>query len=461
MRDVLPFTLAAFGFTVLSALGFCWRIWQVNRRLRAARADALKLADCDPLTGIANRRVLQRSAEAALALGAPCQMLMIDFDGFKEVNDRLGHTVGDALLVEMSARMQRLCPEGALLARQGGDEFAVLRPGTSDGVAEFGQDLIFAISAPFQIQNQNQTISISASVGVAGIEPGMSAEELLHRADVAMYEAKAHKPGAVHFYHDCLDVHTRDSVQLDRDMRNGLGAGEFWVAYQPIYSVKERRIVGVEALARWTHPTRGPIGPHIFIPVAEQSLFIGTLGEFILREACTAFASVPEIKVSVNLSPVQLLDDRLVERIAGLLEETGLPASRLELEVTEGYLIEQEDRAAEVMNRLRALGLRISLDDFGCGYASVGYLRRFPLDKVKIDRSFIDTIDTDEQARRVVAAIIALCGAFGIPITAEGVETTAQADLLRDMGCDLLQGYLIGRPAPFSDIMPSYKLTGG
>lgn len=455
LRETAPFIIAAFVLAGVSVVGLFVRVVGTNRRLKAARRAALKLADHDALTGIANRRKLQRVVAAALEAGAPFQMLIIDFDGFKEVNDRLGHKLGDALLIEMTRRMLRLCPRDGLLARTGGDEFALLYNGTIEAATELGRDLIFAISAPFEVPGQ--TISISASVGVATGEADMAGDEVIHRADVAMYEAKQHKPGAVRRYHERLDQDARLRADLDLEMREGLDRGDFWVAYQPIYSVAEERIVSVEALARWTHPERGVIGPNVFIPVAEQSRFIIPLGEFVLRAACAAYAGAGETKVSVNLSPVQLLDDLLVDKITAILAETGFPAARLELEITEGYLIEQTDRAAEVMNRLRALGLLISLDDFGAGYASLGYLRRFPLDKVKIDRSFIDTLGSDEKATEVVAAVVALCRAFGMPITAEGVETVEQADLLRAMGCDLLQGYLIGRPGPKADAEPEAR----
>lgn len=447
----LPLILIGLLFTVVSTLGFLHRSVQAHRRLDAARAEAVMIAECDPLTGLANRRKLHRDIGRRVAEGAPFQVLSLDFDGFKEVNDRLGHRAGDAMLVEMARRMLALCPECGMLARMGGDEFAMLAPLSAEEAEELGHDLVFAISGPFEAAGQ--TISISASIGIASAMPDLPPDELLYRADLAMDEAKDHKPGAVRQFHARMDRDARRKAELDQEIRDGLERGEFWVAYQPIYSVAEQRVTGVEALARWSHPRRGAVSPGEFIPVAEESRAIIPLGRFVLLEACRAFAD-SDLRLSVNLSPVQLLDDQLVNKIADILGETGFPAARLELEITEGYLVEQPDRAADVMTRLHELGVKISLDDFGSGYASVGYLRRFPLDKVKIDKSFIDLIGVDEKSRQVVDAMIRLCRAFDIPITAEGVETVEQANTLSAMGCDLLQGYLIGRPGARSAVTP-------
>lgn len=461
-REYLPLILSACAVAALAIGGLLLRIIQANRYLRSARQKALDLADRDILTGAANRRKMQRLIAEALEGAASFQVMMIDFDGFKGVNDNFGHKFGDALLVEMTGRMQRLCPEGSLLARLGGDEFAIVFRGAAEAAMECGQDLIFAISSPFL--HLGHQVAISASIGIATGSPGMAEETVLHCADVAMYDAKASKPGAVRFYHARMDQETRLQSELDADMRAGLGRGEFWVAFQPIFSIGDGRIMGFEALARWTHPERGQVPPNVFIPVAEQSRFIGRLGEFILREACLAMAGSPDQRLSVNLSPVQMLDAGLIETVARILAETGFPADRLELEITEGCLIEHTDRAGLVIERLQALGVSVSLDDFGAGYASVSYLRRLNLDKVKIDRSFVGGIGTDDGARGVLEAMVNLCRAFGMPITVEGVETVEQAEMLSAMGCDQLQGYLIGRPLPeataLTDETTGWKLAG-
>ena len=445
LGEAAPAMGGAFFLSGLSAIGLAFRVSRTNRRLERARQDALDLAHRDPLTGLLNRRALEDEAKRLLAGGGNVHALMIDFDGFKEINDAFGHRHGDALLIEMSRRMQAHLPDGAVLARQGGDEFAVLHATSEAEAMEMGYDLVMVISAPFE--TNGQVSSISASIGVAGAGPGMTADELLRRADAAMYAAKTERAGQARLYQDALDAQRRLERQLDADMRGGLERGEFWVAYQPILSGRTGEVVAVEALARWRHAARGEIVPGVFIPIAERSRFIIELGSFVLRTACRRLAADGgDIALSVNLSPAQMLDDSIVEQVAAVLVETGLAPHRLELEVTEGYLIEQEERAVRLLSRLRALGVRISLDDFGSGYASVGYLTKFPLDKVKIDRSFVTPTDNDAKARDVLAAMVALCRAFEMAVTAEGVETETQSAFLRKIGCDRLQGYLFGKP---------------
>ena len=429
-----------------ATIGLYGRLRRRTARLMIAEAASRKLALADPLTGVPNRRALRVELGQRIESRSGVQVLVIDFDGFKEVNDRLGHRHGDALLIDMTRRMSRHLPKDAMLARIGGDEFAVvLGPDPSEAM-EMAQDLVMIISTPFEVPGQ--TVSISASVGVAGSLINIDAEELVRRADVAMYEAKRRRSGLTMRYDERFDEQRRLEHNLDAEMRRGLARGEFWVAYQPIFAMGQAEAVAVEALARWDHPERGLVPPGVFIPVAEHSRFILELGEFVLRSACQRLVESGEaIALSVNLSPVQLLDACIVEKIAAILAETGFPAERLELEVTEGYLVEQEGRAVELLNRLRDLGVRISLDDFGVGYASIGYLRRFPLDKVKIDRSFVAPIGTEPQAGNVVSGVVSLVRAFEMSITAEGVETEEQAAYLRSIGCDRLQGFLLGRPS--------------
>ncbi len=451
LRGQAPF----FGLGLLllggATMGLFNRLRRRSRRLLLAEAAANRLAHTDALTGLPNRRALTDALCRRLKAGASIHVLAVDFDGFKEINDRLGHRHGDALLIEMAGRMGRALPAGALLARIGGDEFAILLEAEPAEAWELAQDLVLLVAAPFEMLAQ--TVAISAGVGIAASAPGVGFDELMRRADVAMHEAKRRRPGMTMRYDDRFDEQQRLETALDAEMRAGLDRGEFWVAYQPIFAEGHDEPVAVEALARWNHPVRGPVSPGVFIPVAERSRLILELGDFVLRTACGRLAEQEgDLALSVNLSPVQLLDTCIVERIAAILAETGFPADRLELEVTEGYLVEQEERAVILLERLRKLGVRLSLDDFGVGYASVGYLRRFPLDKVKIDRSFVAPIGTDPQAGRVVSGVVSLVRAFEMSITAEGVETEAQAAYLRSIGCDRLQGFLLGRPS--ADLPP-------
>ncbi len=447
LRESAPLIGGALAIIGVSFFGLFARLRAATNRMMLAQAEAERLAHTDALTGLDNRRAAHLFLDRLRRERAPVALVSLDFDDFKEINDTLGHETGDALMVEMTARMARMVPQGGMLARLGGDEFTMICPrlGLSEA-AELGHDLVMAIRQPVALTGQ--VVSISASVGVATSTRGTGSDELFRRADMAMFEAKSLRVGAVRTYAPGLDEAQRQSRDLDREMRTGLAAGEFHVVFQPILSVPHDRFGGVEALLRWQHPVRGFISPATFIPVAERSRFIVELGDFVLREACTRLAPRGDLNLSVNLSPVQLLDDRLAERVRAILSETGFDPARMELEVTEGYLVSQEERALRTLTRLREdIGVRISLDDFGSGYASIGYLRRFPLDRIKIDQSFVRPIENDPKAQRLLLSIISLCKAFEIPITAEGVETEAQAQFLRSAGCDNLQGFHFARPS--------------
>lgn len=446
----------AFLMTSLATLGLHWKMRQAVRRMVGAEQAALRLAESDPLTGIGNRRHFTAAGEALAAAREPFQALVIDLDGFKQVNDRLGHRVGDQLLIEASNRISSVLPEGAVLGRLGGDEFGILAGGRDSGAMELAQDVMWALAAPFAFGADLR--GIQASVGVAESDGTLVFEELMRRADVAMYAAKAEGGSAPRAYRDALDQEERLIVAIDQEMRLGLERGEFSVAYQPIISAQDGRIVAVEALLRWTSPERGPVSPNLFIPIAERSRFVIALGEFVLATACRDLVqSGLDIAVSVNLSQVQLMEETLVDRVGVILARSGLPARQLYLEVTETFLVESEQEATVLLQRLRASGIAISLDDFGCGYSSIGYLRAFPLDTVKIDRSFITPIETDVAARKALRAVIDLCRAFNMSITAEGVETAFQADFLREAGCDRLQGYFFARPGALPEDLGLYE----
>ncbi|HEX8449084.1 MAG TPA: EAL domain-containing protein, partial [Allosphingosinicella sp.] len=412
------------------------------------------LAFHDSLTGLPNRAVsadhLARTVAKARESADNVAILCVDLDGFKAVNDIYGHPAGDALLVAAAQRL-RACVRGhELVARLGGDEFAVVQgggdqPGHSGLLA---QRIVEALAEPFAIGQD--TVRISASVGVA-LYPADAAdpEGLVKNADMALYRAKADGRGTARFYEAAMDEALRRRRQLEADLRQSIGRGELSVHYQPLADLESGSILGFEALLRWNHAQLGAVGPAAFIPLAEESGFILNLGQWVLREACGEAARwTPALKLSVNLSPVQFTQGDLAGEIESILAETGLDPSRLELEVTEGLLIKDAEKAILILERLKALGIQISMDDFGTGYSSLSYFRMFPFDKVKIDQSFIRDMIENPQARAIIRSVIGLGRGLGMPVVAEGVETAEQLEALRAEGCDQVQGYWISRPGP-------------
>jgi diguanylate cyclase (GGDEF)-like protein len=425
----------------------------ISERKEAA-ARIAHLAFNDALTGLPNRAVftdhLARTVENAAENGGPVAVLCIDLDGFKAVNDIHGHPTGDALLIAAAQRLRAVVRGDELVARLGGDEFAVVQCGgrQPDHAGRLSERILAALAQPFELETE--TVRISGSVGIA-LFPADAAEpeDLIKNADMALYRAKAEGRGGGRFYEAAMDDALRQRRQLDNDLRQAIARAELGVHYQPLADLESGRIIGFEALLRWTHPQLGEIGPATFIPLAEESGLILKLGEWVLREACTEAARwTPPLKLSVNLSPVQFAQDDLAGLVEQILAETGLDPARLDLEVTEGLLIKDAERAIGILQRLKALGVRISMDDFGTGYSSLSYFRMFPFDKVKIDQSFIHDMIKNPQARAIIRSVIGLGRGLGMPVVAEGVETTEQLDALRDEGCDQVQGYLISRPNP-------------
>ncbi len=427
----------------------------ISERKEAA-ARIAHLAYHDSLTGLPNRAVftehLGRSVDKAAEQGAPLAVLCIDLDGFKTVNDLYGHPAGDELLIEVAHRLRSVSRGNELVARLGGDEFAVVQEGGSQpGHADLlSERIIKALRAPFPVGGQSTRIS--ASIGVAVFpEDARTASDLIKNADMALYRAKAEGRGLSRFYEAAMDEALRQRRQLEADLRGAIDKGELKVHYQPLAELDGGAIIGFEALLRWDHPRLGPISPEMFIRLAEESGLIVKLGEWVLAEACgEATRWTPPLKLSVNLSPLQFLQDDLVGAIERVLGDTGLDPARLELEVTEGLLIKDAQGALAVLQRLKTLGLQISMDDFGTGYSSLSYFRMFPFDKVKIDRSFVADMLVNPQARAIIRSVIGLGRGLGVPVVAEGVETAEQLDALRAEGCDQVQGYLIARPNPIS-----------
>ena len=428
----------------------------ISERKEAAERIA-HLAFHDSLTGLPNRSVFADHLAATVAKadeGADhAAVLCVDLDGFKAVNDIYGHPAGDALLISAAQRL-RACVRGhELVARLGGDEFAVVQAGGGQPghAGLLAQRIVEALSEPFALGQD--TVRISASVGVA-LFPADAGdpESLVKNADMALYRAKADGRGTARFYEAAMDEALRRRRQLEADLRQAIGRGELELHYQPLADLESGSILGFEALLRWNHSQLGAIGPATFIPLAEESGLILKLGEWVLREACTeAGRWTPALKLSVNLSPIQFTQGDLAAEVEAILAETGLDPARLELEVTEGLLIKDAEKAILILERLKALGVQISMDVFGTGYSSLSYFRMFPFDKVKIDQSYIRDMIYNPQARAIIRSVIGLGRGLGMPVVAEGVETAEQLDALRAEGCDQVQGYLISRPGPIGN----------
>jgi diguanylate cyclase (GGDEF)-like protein/PAS domain S-box-containing protein len=419
-----------------------------------AEAQIAHLAQHDPLTDLPNRAAFMEHIETVVERAkAECEsfaVMCIDLDRFKEVNDLFGHAAGDALLREVAKRLRAVC-EGGFVARLGGDEFVIVsaegpQPAAAEALADRA---LHALDE--EIPVAAQTLRAGMSIGVA-IYPADGAETavLLANADAALYRAKAEARGSIRFFAPDMDERLRERRALQHDFRSAMSREEFTLHYQPQASI-EGKVIGFEALMRWNHPTRGMISPGVFIPLAEESGAIMPLGEWLLREACREAASWPTpLTIAVNLSPAQFRHADLPALIHGVLFETGLAAKRLEIEITEGVLICDFTRAISILRRLKALGVRIAMDDFGTGYSSLSYLQAFPFDKIKIDQAFIANLDRNPQSAAIIRAVIGLAHGLNIPVVAEGVETKEQLAFLRREGCDEVQGYLLGRPAPIA-----------
>ncbi|WP_246697830.1 putative bifunctional diguanylate cyclase/phosphodiesterase [Rhizobium sp. G21] len=377
---------------------------------------------------------------------ASLAIFYIDLDRFKPINDTFGHQVGDKVLGEVADRLRRSLRENQMVARVGGDEFVIAAPGmTVDAVERFCAKLYAMISEP--IRHDRGEIKVGMSIGIAlAPSDGGTPDELLRAADTALYRSKQQGRGQFAFFATEMNEKIIAMRRLADDMRHSLAAGDFYLDYQPRFDTRARRIKSVEALVRWMHPEKGRINPMDFIPLAEQNGLIVPLGEWILRTACRTARDWDGIGVSVNLSPIQFRDRDLVQKVRSALQDSGLPSQLLELEITEGVLLEDAANAREVLEELKSLGIKLAMDDFGTGYSSLSYLRNFPFDVIKIDRSFIMDLDSSDNARPIVQAILGLGKALGLSVTAEGVETNEQLAILTADQCNEIQGYLMSRP---------------
>lgn len=418
----------------------------------SSEAALIRMAHHDPLTGLPNRLLLDKRLTESLAVGTPdgksIAVLCLDLDGFKSVNDLHGHAVGDELLIQVARRLEAELRDDDTLARLGGDEFVVVVPARSGSHDALADRLVRALGQPFVVAGQS--VVVGASVGVALCPAhAQSGAELLRCADIAMYCAKEAGRHTFRVFDPAMDQFLQDQQALERDLRDAIKHEAMSLHYQPLVNAITGRVEGYEALLRWEHPTRGMVPPSVFIRLAEEKQLIQSLGRWVLETACREAAGWEgSLRVAVNLSPRQFQHADLPDYIFDLLRRTGLRPDHLELEVTEGVLIDDPDHAMHVLSTLRAGGVRVSLDDFGTGYSSLSYLRHFPLDKIKIDKSFVDGLTSgDPQAVSIVTALIALAHTLGLSVTAEGVETAEQLQHLQRQACNQVQGYLLGKPS--------------
>jgi diguanylate cyclase (GGDEF)-like protein len=419
------------------------------------RADdqIVYMAHHDSLTGLANRVLFRQRLEEVLkwiGRGEGLAVLYLDLDNFKNINDTLGHRVGDSLLRAVAGRLRKCVRESDLVARLGGDEFAIIQTRIVDpvDVERFARRLREAIIAPYQLDDNH--VVADASIGIAfAPNDGSDPDQLLKNADLALYEAKSDGRGTHRFFEAAMQERVTARRGLEIDLRKAMAEGQFKLYYQPIISLVEDEVVACEALLRWHQPGRGTIYPSEFIPIAEETGLIVKLGEWVIRTACAEAMNWPShIKVSVNVSPKQFSHSDLFRVVSEAVEVTGISADRLEIEITESLLMQDSGLILATLGRLHDLGVRIAMDDFGTGYSSLGFIRNFPFSRIKIDRSFIADLSDECASAAIVRAISDLAGNLGIHTTAEGVETREQQRIVRTLGCTEMQGYLFSHPKP-------------
>jgi len=438
------------------------------RERRQAEEKIRYLAEHDALTGLPNRNALQARLRAVLerveATGETLALLCLDLDHFKEANDLHGHLAGDALLAEAARRLRDSVKAPSFAARLGGDEFIVVQVGGGEQPAAAGElasGLLEAFKPPYHFEGHD--LGVSASIGVSLYpDDGRDADGLLASADMALYRAKDGGRNTFRFFKREMDETIRERRTLARELRQAIGDEQLTLHYQPLANAGDGSVCGFEALVRWNHPTRGQVQPLSFISLAEESGLIQPLGEWVLRRACRdAAAWANPLRIAVNLSPLQLHQANLPALVHEVLITSGLNPARLELEVTESALFKDYQRALDTLRRLKALGVRIAMDDFGTGFSSLSTLQSFPFDKIKIDKSFVENINRQDRAKVIVKAVLGLGRSLDIPVVAEGVETLEQLEFLRGEDCAEVQGYHIGRPAPIETLTALTCAGGG
>ena len=478
IRSMFPIMLGAFAAIALLVALMSLKLRRAMRQedeqlrelerahveLQAKEAQAHHLAYHDVLTGLPNRAMFNDTADKALLRarhGEAMAVILLDLDRFKNVNDRFGHLAGDELIQQVARRLTRALesPAAVAIARLGGDEFAILlRTGELAGeIDETLEQILEELRRPYEILGNQAHVGVSIGIAVAP-EYGTDRTELMRKADIALYRAKDEGRDCYRYFTESMDETVQLRATLEADLRAALGSDEgLSVNYQPLVDSEGRKITGLEALVRWDHPQRGSIPPHLFIPVAEETGLISALGEWVLRQACAVAREWPKLTVAINLSPVQFCDDGFAERLCGIVREARVSPRQIELEVTEGTVLDQNENVRGALRKLRDAGFCIALDDFGTGYSSLSYLREFEVDRIKIDKSFVQSLGHTLDAGAIVTAVVTLGHAMGLQVTAEGVETPDQEAFLRSAVCNLLQGFLFSEAVPASELRRSLE----
>ena len=445
--------IVSVSIAVMLVSGLALVLIVALRQRERAEQHIRYVARHDALTKLPNRALFREKLEGALAHARPGEhlaLLYLDLDGFKTVNDTLGHPVGDALLQAVARRLESRTRNVDSVARLGGDEFAVVRApiDSPTEAADFAERIIALLDEPFAVHGHQ--IVIGTSVGIAfSPQDGTDPDQLLKNADLALYRAKQDGRGVYRMFQQDMDAQMQARRVLEIDLRKALGSSQLELFYQPLIDLRAQAVVGFEALLRWRHPSRGLVPPDQFIPLAEEIGAIVPIGEWALLTACITAAGWPDgLKVAVNLSPVQFKSSNLVAAVSAALSSSGLSPSRLELEITETVMLQDTAATLATLHELHALGVSIAMDDFGTGYSSLGYLHRFPFDRIKIDQSFVRELGRQRDCDAIVRAVTALSRALGMETTAEGVETMEQLRILAEAGCSVVQGYLFSRPVP-------------
>jgi diguanylate cyclase (GGDEF)-like protein/PAS domain S-box-containing protein len=431
---------------------------------KAYEQQLRRLAFRDSLTGLANRALLldrlERALQGSHRLERPVAVVFLDLDNFKVVNDSLGHAQGDELLVEVARRLSACVREGDTAARLGGDEFTLLlEDATEADAVRVAERVVDVLSSQIQLGERSVVVSTSLGVAVSAANGEERPESLLRKADLAMYQAKAGGKARWVIFDPSMEARALQRLELETDLREAQGHDQFRLVYQPILSLNDRRVIEVEALLRWRHPRRGMVSPAEFVPVAEETGLIEALGQWVLEQACRQvrlwhdrFPAAPPLVMSVNLSARQLQQPHLVDLVASIMRDTGVDPTTIKLEITESAIMQDPEVASRTLSGLRALGVRLAVDDFGTGYSSLSYLKRFPVDTLKIDRSFVDGVGRDTHDTAIVRSVIELARTLGLTVTAEGIETPMQESCLQRLGCDRGQGYLFAKPLPPAEV---------
>lgn len=457
IQQIAPYLIAAAAIMIVLVWLMARRLYRTSSELEASEAQAQHLAFHDALTGMPNRALFANRLEHALARvrrsGERIALLYMDLDRFKYVNDTFGHPAGDELIREFSGRLQKIIRASDTLARLGGDEFAIIQTGVADEASTMAlcRRILEAVAEPFAVVGQEAFVGVTIGVALAP-DSASDASELVRKADIALYRAKSEGRNRFRIFAQDMDETVQRRQIIESELRKALDSDQLELHYQPLFSSDGLSVAGVEALVRWNHPEHGLLSPAAFIPIAEDCGLILPLGEWVLRSACLAGTRLADITVAVNVSALQIRAPGFPEMVKSVVAETGMDPRRLELEITESALLDDQPRAVATIRALHEIGVRVALDDFGTGYSSLSYLRTFAVDKIKIDRSFVKNLADEAGAETIVEAIVGLGRAMGMQVTAEGVETQDQLKFLAKTGCHQVQGFLLSRPVPFSEL---------